>query len=119
MNRFALVDWTAVGVAALVGVALCALWYRRRISRRWPLVLAGMLLLNLIAAAGIAMQNGTRTSVWFALHVGLMGAVFFIAPALGIVQLLERRPFRQWLVHAGCQVISFAAMGAVIGAWPR
>jgi hypothetical protein len=55
----------------------------------------------------------------FGLHVGLMGAFFFIAPALGVIYLFEQRPFKLWLINAGYQIVNFSAMGAVIGAWPR
>jgi hypothetical protein len=38
---------------------------------------------------------------------------------LGVIYLFEQRPFKLWLIDAGYQVVNFAAMGAVIGAWPR
>jgi len=37
----------------------------------------------------------------------------------GVNNPFEQRPFRLWLINAGYQVVNFAAMGAVIGAWPR
>jgi hypothetical protein len=84
-----------------------------------PVTFGGAYLLNLIAATGIALQNGAHTGWPFGLHVGLMGAAFFIAPALGVIYLFEQRPFKQWLVNAGYQLVNFSAMGAIIGAWPR
>jgi hypothetical protein len=79
----------------------------------------GAYALNLVAASGIALQNGAHTGWMFGLHVGLMGAFFFIAPALGVIYLFEQRPFKLWLINAGYQIVNFSAMGAVIGAWPR
>jgi hypothetical protein len=135
MDRFALVNWASVFVAALSGFVIGALWYGPICGKAWsrvtgitkpggarlspPLVFGAAYLLNLVAAAGIALQNGAHTGVWFALHVGLMGAVFFIAPALGVIYLFEQRPLQHWLVNAGYQVLNFSAMGAIIGAWPR
>lgn len=135
MDRFALVNWLSVFVAALSGFISGGLWYGPICGKAWArvagirkeagsalpaaVVFGGAYLLNLIAAAGIALQNGAHTGVWFALHVGLMSAVFFIAPALGVIYLFEQRPLKHWAVNAGYQVINFTAMGAIIGAWPR
>jgi len=135
MDRFALVNWVSVFVAALAGFVVGSLWYGPLFGRTWqsvtgltkeagsrismPVTFGGAYLLNLIAAAGIALQNGAHTGWLFGLHVGLMGAAFFIAPALGVIYLFEQRPFRQWLVNAGYQLVNFSAMGAIIGAWPR
>lgn len=135
MDRFALVNWASVFIAALSGFIIGGLWYGPLFGRAWlratglskeagarvgaPVLVAGAYLLNLVAAAGIALQNGAHTGWLFAAHVGLMGAVFFIAPALGVIYLFEQRTLRHWLVNAGYQVVNFTAMGAVIGLWPR
>lgn len=135
MNRFELVNWYSIFVAALSGFLIGALWYgpicgkawsrlsgvaRDAVSRIGPVAtFGGAYVLNLIAATGIALQNGSHTGIAFALHIGLMGAVFFIAPALGVIYLFEQRPFLHWLVNAGYQVVNFSVMGAIIGAWPR
>ena len=34
-----------------------------------------------------------------------------------MVTLFERRPLRYWLVNAGYAVVSYAAMGAILGAF--
>ncbi|MFO7325488.1 MAG: DUF1761 domain-containing protein [Pseudomonadota bacterium] len=135
MNRFELVNWASVFVASLAGFALGGLWYGPLFSRLWSrltgidgntprrvpaaVLFAAAWALNFIAASGIALQNGARTGVWFALHVGLMGALFFIAPALAMFHLFEKKPLKLWLVNAGYQVVNFSVMGAIIGAWPR
>ena|SRR5690606_1378908 len=135
MDRFALVNWLSVFVASLSGFVTGSLWYGPLFGKVWsrlagvdrsaapriaaPLLFGGAWLCNLVAAAGIALQNGAHTGVWFALHVGLMGAVFFIAPALGVIHLFEQRPLKHWLVNAGYQVVNFSVMGAIIGAWAR
>lgn len=135
MDRFALVNWLSVQVASLSGFVIGGLWYGPVFGKVWsrlsgidkaagsrlsaPLVFGGAWLLNLIAAAGIALQNGAHTGWLFGLHVGLMGAVFFIAPALGVIHLFEQRPLKLWLLNAGYQVVNFSAMGAIIGLWPR
>jgi hypothetical protein len=135
MDRFALVNWLSVFVAALSGFVIGGLWYGPLFSKPWmrlsgmtkekgaqvsmAVTFGGAYALNLIAAAGIALQNGAHTGWLFGLHVGLMGAFFFIAPALGVIYLFEQRPFKLWLINAAYQIINFSAMGAIIGAWPR
>lgn len=135
MNRFELVNWVSVFVAALSGFVIGGLWYGPLFGKVWsrltgitkesgsrismPVTFGGAYVLNLIAASGIALQNGTHTGWLFALHIGLMAAVFFIAPALGVIYLFEQRPLKLWLVNAGYQIVNFSAMGAIIGAWPR
>lgn len=134
MDRFALVNWLAVVVAAASGFAIGSLWYGPLFGKAWmsltgmtkekgaqanmAVTFGGAYVLNFIAAAGIATVSGDHTGVMFALHVGLLGAFFFVAPALGVIYLFEQQPFRLWLINAGYQLVNFAAMGAIIGAWP-
>ena len=135
MDRVAMVNWLAMLVAALSGFVIGALWYGPLFGKVWmrltgmtkekgaqanmAVTFGGAYVLNLIAALGIATVSVDHTGVWFALHAGLLGAFFFVAPALGVIYLFEQQPFRLWLVNAGYQVVNFAAMGALIGAWPR
>lgn len=135
MGRFELVNWLSVLVAAASGFAIGSLWYGPLFGEPWmrysgmtkekgaqgnmALTFGGAYALNLIAATGIALQNGARTGWLFGLHIGLMASVFFIATALGVIYLFEQRPLKLWLVNAGYQVVNFSAMGAIIGAWPR
>jgi hypothetical protein len=135
MGRFALVNWLSVIVAAGSGFAIGSLWYGPLFGKAWmrltgmtkekgaqasmALTLGSAYALNFIAATGIATVSGDRAGIWFALHTGLLGAVFFIAPALGVIYLFEQQPLKLWFINAGYQVVNFSVMGAVIGAWPR
>jgi hypothetical protein len=135
LDRFALVNWLAVIVAAASGFVIGSLWYGPVFGKVWmrltgmtkekgaqanmAVTFGGAYVLNLIAALGIATVSVDHAGVMFALHVGLLGAFFFVAPALGVIYLFEQQPFRLWLVNAGYQVVNFTAMGAIIGAWPR
>lgn len=135
MDRFALVNWLSVIVAAASGFVIGSLWYGPLFGKAWmrlsgmtkekgaeasmALTFGGAYVLNFIAATGIATVSADRAGIWFALHTGLLGAVFFVAPALGIIYLFEQRPLKLWFINAGYQVLNFSAMGAIIGAWPR
>jgi hypothetical protein len=135
MDRFAMVNWLSVFVAALSGFVIGSLWYGPLFQKPWMrltgitkeqgakanlvVTFGGAYALNVVAAAGIALLNGSHEGWLFGLHTGLAGAFFFIAPALGVIYLFEQQPFRLWLINAGYQIVNFSAMGAVIGAWPR
>jgi hypothetical protein len=135
MDRFAVVNWLSVFVAAASGFVIGSLWYGPLFGKAWmrhtgiskeqgaklrpAVVFGGAYLFNLLAAAGMAALNGTHTGWLFGLHTGLSGAFFFIAPALGVIYLFEQRPLGLWFINAGYQLVNFSAMGAILGAWPR
>jgi hypothetical protein len=135
MNRLELVNWLSVFVAALSGFVIGSLWYGPLFGKVWmnltgmtkekgaqanmALTFGGAYVLNVLAATGMAALNGEHTGWLFGLHTGLFSAFFFVATALGIIYLFEMRPFKLWLINAGYQIVNFAAMGAILGAWPR
>ena len=129
------VNWLSVFVAALTGFVIGSLWYGPLFAKPWmrltgmskekgaqasmALVMGGAYVLNLVGATGIAFLLGEHRGVASGLHVGAFAAFFFIATALGVIYLFEQRPLQLWFINAGYQVVNFAAMGAVLGAWPR
>jgi hypothetical protein len=85
-----------------------------------PLTFGGAYVLNLTGAIGLAAVMGAeRVGPLCGALYGAFAGLFFIATALGVIYLFEMRPLQLWLINAGYQVVNFAAMGAVIGAWPR
>jgi hypothetical protein len=135
MHTFASVNWIAVLVAALSGFVLGSLWYGALLFQKpWmrltgitkeqgskaniPLTFGGAYVLNFIGATGIALLLEGSGGWHAGLHIGAFTGLFFIATALGVIYLFEMRPFQLWLINAGYQVFNFAAMGAVLGAWP-
>ncbi len=79
MSRFELVNWISVVVAALSGFVIGSLWYGPVFGKAWmalsgmtkekgaqasmPMVFGGAYVLNLVAATGIALQNGIVDAV--------------------------------------------------------
>jgi len=51
------------------------------------------------------------------LHSGLLIGVFWVATAYGITYLFEQRSLRLFLINAGYNVVLFAIVGTIIGAW--
>jgi hypothetical protein len=133
--HFHSINWLAVIVAALSGFVIGSLWYGPLFQKPWmaasgmtkekgaqgnmPLTFGGAYVLNLLGATGISILMGDHQSVATGAHVGVFTAFFFVATALGVIYLFERRPLKLWFINAGYQIVNFAAMGAVIGAWPR
>lgn len=135
MHQFSDLNWLAVLVAALSGFAIGSLWYGPLFQKPWmkfsgvtqekaaqgnmPLIFGGAYVLNLVGAIGLGLilvdSNGWTSGV----HVGAFVGLFFVATALGVIYLFEQRPLGLWLVNAGYQIVNFAAMGAILGAWPR
>ena len=134
---FHAINWLSALVAALTGFVIGSLWYGPALFQKaWmqltgitreqgrkasiPLTFGGAYVLNLIAAAGLSALIGPERigAVCGALY-GAFAGLFFIATWLGVIYLFEMRPFRLWLINAGYQAVNFAAMGAVVGAWPR
>ena len=53
----------------------------------------------------------------FAALAGLSIGLCWVATALGVNYLFERRPFGLWLINGGYVTLQFTAMGAIIGAF--
>lgn len=131
-NAMASINWLAVIVAALAGFALGGIWYGPLFGKAWmhevgmteeKMRSANMLriygtvfLLNLIAAVSLAMFIGAG-DLNFGLFAGFMTGLTFVAMALGVTYLFERRSLKLWLINAGYQVVFFTVMGAILGAW--
>lgn len=134
MHHIASLNWPGIVVAALSGFVIGSIWYGPLFQKPWmrltgmtkekgaqasmPLTFGGAYVLNFIAATGIAILLGDHTGWTSGLHTGLLTGVFFVATSLGVVYLFEQRPLALWGINAGYQVVNFAAMGAILGAWP-
>jgi hypothetical protein len=128
------VDIRAALVAALSGFFIGGLWYGPLFQKAWmrhsgmtfergkqqnmALVFGGTYVLNVIAAVGLSMLMADHSGWAIGLHTGALTGLFFVAPALGVIYLFESRGFGLWAINAGYQVVNFAAMGTLLGAWP-
>ena len=135
MHHFASLNWLSVLVAALSGFVIGGLWYGPLFQKPWmqltgmtkergaqvnmAVTYGGAYVLNLVGAIGIALVLGHHSGWASGLHTGVFTAAFFVATALGVIYLFEQRPFKLWCINAGYQIVNFAAMGAIIGVWPR
>jgi len=69
-----------------------------------------------MAANLAAFLSGPPDLVW-GMTAGALAGFGWVAMALGVIYLFERRPLKLFLVNAGYQVVAFVVMGAILGVW--
>lgn len=127
------INWFAVLLAAVVSFVIGGLWYGPLFGKQWlrasgvdeaALGTGGMgrifalsFLMQLLAAAVLALFIGAESTLTFGLFAGVAAGVFWVATAFGVVYLFERRPFAHWAVNASYHIVVYAVMGAILGAW--
>lgn len=128
---FSVISWLGVLVAGIAAMVVGGLWYSLLFARVWqraagvtdeqltrnaPLTYVGSLLLAFVMALVLApfIAHG---GVVFGLVAGLAVGLGWVAASFGMVYLFERRPLAHWLVNAGYAVVSYAVMGAIVGAF--
>lgn len=75
------------------------------------------LLLMLVIAFNLAAFIGPEAGWQFGLTAGALAGIGWVAAAIGINYLFERRSVKLWLINAGYMAVSFMAMGAILGSW--
>jgi len=134
MHHFSDINWLAVAVAVVSSFVIGSVWYGPLFQKPWMratgmtkekgaqanmvVTFGGTAVLSLLVATAIAMLIGPHAGWHAGLHTGLFSALFFVATSLGVVYLFEQQPFKLWLINAGYQMVNYAVMGAIIGAWP-
>ena len=128
------INFWAVLVSALLTFIIGSLWYSPvMFAKAWMKELGftpeGMsnssmvkifslaFLLMLIIAFNLAAFIGPESDWQFGAMAGGLAGLGWVATAIGINYLFERRSFRFWLINAGYMVVSFTLMGAILGAW--
>ncbi len=135
MHEIAAVNWIAVLVTALAGFVIGGLWYGPLFSKPWMQasgvktgnmttaqtvrLFASAYVLNVIIAFALAILIGDHHSLLAGAHTGFFVSLMFIATAIGVIYLFERRPLKLFFINAGYQVVNTTVMGAVLGVWPH
>jgi hypothetical protein len=71
----------------------------------------------LVMAFNLAAFIGAKGDVAFGTFAGFATGLGWVAMSIGVLYLFERRSLRLWLINGGYLVVSFTAMGAILGAW--
>ena len=132
--EFPEINYLAVLVSALAFFAIGSIWYSPALfAKTWMKELGitaenttkpNMLktfgvsfLLMLVMAFNLAAFIGNGMGWQFGMTAGALTGIGWVALAMGINYLFERRSFRFWLINAGYMAVSFTLMGTIIGAW--
>ncbi|WP_380872266.1 hypothetical protein ACFB49_32100 [Sphingomonas sp. DBB INV C78] len=129
------INWIAVVAAALSAFLVGGLWYGPLFLKPWlrangqteetaqkghaPTIFGLSFLLNLVSAFVLAQiyrlhgDIGLCQSILIALGV----AIGFIVPAYGVNYLFAQRKLALFAIDAGYWIVTYALMGAVLGAF--
>jgi len=127
------VDFTAVFLAALVTFVVGGVWYSPLLfGKAWQeangltdddlraghpaKIFGGSFVLALVMAFNLAAFLGSAP-VGPATIAGFAAGFGWVAAAMGVTSLFERRPAGLLAINAGYHVVSFTLMGALIGAF--
>ena len=120
----------AIVLAAASTFLLGGLWYSVLFARPWQRaagvtdeqlktgaarIFAGSAALSLVMAATLAAFIGDE-GVAFGAAAGLAAGVGWVACAIGVLHLFERRSPMLFAIDAGYFTVAFTAMGAIVGA---
>lgn len=126
--------WPAVVVSTVVAFAVGGLWYSKALfgsawleevglteeavnNANMPRTFGGTFVLQFLAVIALAVLIGADSSWQSGLYTGLLIGVFWVATAYGITYLFEQRTLRLFMINAGYNVVLFAVVGTIVGAW--
>jgi hypothetical protein len=131
--EFSAISWLGVVLAAIAFFGVGAMWYGALFARPWMrlsgvteeqarssnlvLIFGTTGVLGLVAAIGLAAVIGADSSAGAGLGIGLAVGALVVAPVLGIQSLYDRKTVALWALNAGYNLVGFAIMGIVIGAF--
>jgi hypothetical protein len=120
-------------VTALAGFVIGGLWYGPLFSKPWMKasgvtpgnmttaqsvrLFASAFVVNVIVAFGLAILIGHDHSLHGGMHTGFFVSLMFMATAIGMTYLFEKRPLKLFLINAGYQVVNCVVMGGILGIW--
>ncbi|MDG1389426.1 MAG: DUF1761 domain-containing protein [Halioglobus sp.] len=125
---------TAALAAAFAAFVLGGIWYGPLFGKRWqgyiglsdedlaskghPAVIMGLaFILTLIQAIILSALVPAESTVEIAVIYALVIGVSFVATAFGVNYLFSRHPKALFGIDAGFNILQFALMGAIIGAF--
>lgn len=129
------INWLAIGVAALTNFMLGGLWYSPILfGKRWQKennlsdedlkntnqlrVFGFSLLWSVVMSVnlGLFLADKSTNLSWGAI-AGFLAGFGWVAMAIFMIGLFERKSTVYMLINAGYMTISFVLMGAIIGVW--
>jgi hypothetical protein len=128
-------NYVAILVAAISTFLLGGLWYSPALFHRaWmkelgytdetlkqqggvARIMGASFVLELIMAFNLAAFLGDKATLAFGVFAGAAAGFGWVALALGVTYLFERKSLRLFFINAGYHGLAFTLMGAILGAW--
>ena len=127
------INWWAVIVSTISAFVLGGIWYAPRVfGNTWlresgvdishkksnsVMVFSSAFVLALIAAIAFAYLIGARASLGYAISVGLIVGIGWIATSFGVNYLFAQRSLKLFLIDAGYHAVQFLLYGIIFGLW--
>ena len=127
------VNWLAVGAAALSSFMLGGLCYGWAFENAWmkaagvttqqvkgadkAVIFGATLVLALIAAATFAIFLGPNVNATQGALYGFIAGLCWVATSLAGASLFEHRPMSLFLINGGYRTLQFTRIGLIFGAW--
>jgi hypothetical protein len=128
------INYIAVAAAALGSFLIGGVWYSpvlfgkiwmRETSltddalrgRNMGLVFGSSFVLSLVIAFNLAAFLAGPPNFLWGMTAGALAGIGWVATAMGMTYLFERRSLKLFLVNAGYHAVTFVMMGGILGAW--
>lgn len=126
-------NWFAILVAALISFVIGGLWYSPLLfGKAWMQemgfsesdtqgnmgkIFGLTFVLALVIAINLAAFLGPEATLAWGLAAGALAGIGWVATAIGILYLFERRSLRLYMINAGYHAVTFTLMGGILGLW--
>lgn len=127
-------NYLAIFVAALSTFLIGGIWYSPILfSKTWmaengfkeedlkggnmAMIFGGSFVLGFIMSFNLAAFLSDSSDLAWGITAGALAGIGWVACAMGVTYLFERKSMKLFLVNAGYHVISFIVMGAIVGVW--
>jgi hypothetical protein len=127
------INYFAVLVAAVSAFIIGGLWYSLLFAKPWmkengfneedlndgnmARIFGGAFVFSFIISFVFVLFLGPERDVASGALTGFVAGLFWVAAAMGITYLFERKSFKLFLINAGYHVITFTVIGLIIGVW--
>ncbi len=124
-------NWLAIFLAALSAFLVGGIWYSALFAKSWQRlagvsddqmktgmakIFIGSFVLSLIMSVNLGFFIGKESAI-FGLGAGLAVGLGWVATSFGMNYLFERKPVGLFLINAGYNIVSYALMGFILGAF--
>jgi Protein of unknown function (DUF1761) len=132
-QSLASINYFAVVVAALSAFIIGGVWYSVLFAKAWMIengldeetlknsnmakIFGGSFILSLIISFVLALFLGPERDAMMGATAGFMAGLFWVASAMGITYLFERKSLKLFFINAGYHVITFTIIGLLLGLW--